>query len=138
MLKLIDKFFAITNPFFQYSFGIVIVYLAQVFFKLSKAWSDKSFDWRKLLDGTVSYALYFIGVILLFFAGEFVPDMKFTFLGNTLTLQAGLTLLALCLFAAQVKKAIQNIIETFKITDNNVKELKTQLNDYDVDKFFGK
>lgn len=138
MLKLASKFFDISNPFFQYACGIVIVYLAQVFFKLSKTWHDKSFDWKKLFDGTVSYALYFIGVILLFFAGVFVPDMKFTFLGNELTLQAGLTLLALCLFAAQVKKAISNIIETFKITDDNVKELKTQLNDHDVDKFFGK
>ena len=115
MLKLLTDYFTTANSFYRCACAIIVVYLAQLTFKISKTWHDKTFDWKKLIDGIISYAMYFVGVIFLFFAGELMPDMKFSFFGNEMTLKDGLTLLAFILFAMQVKNALNNIIETFKI-----------------------
>ena len=81
----------------------------------------------------VSYAIYFVGVILLFFSGELMPDMKFSIFGNEMTLKDGMTLLAFILFAMQVKKALNNIIETFKIKEEDAKQLDVN----DAKAYFG-
>ena len=131
MLKLITNYFTTANPFYKCALAIIIVYLAQLLFKVSKTWHDKTFDWQKLVDGMASYAIYFVGVILLFFSGELMPDMKFSIFGNEMTLKDGMTLLAFILFAMQVKKALNNIIETFKIKEEDAKEVK-DINDKDA------
>lgn len=123
MLKLITNYFTTSNQFYRCALAIVIVYCAQLLFKLSKTRHDKTFDWKKLIDGVESYAYYFAGVILLFFAGELMPDMKFSIFGNEMTLKDGLTLLAFILFSMQVKKALTNVIETFKIKEEDAKDI---------------
>lgn len=133
MLKLLNNYFTTANPFYKCAIAIIIVYAAQLLFKISKTWHDGTFDWRKLVDGMVSYAIYFVGVILLFFSGELMPDMKFSIFGNEMTLKDGMTLLAFILFAMQVKKALNNIIETFKIKEEDVKQLDVN----DAKAYFG-
>jgi len=121
MYKQLTEFFTIKNDFFIYVLVIVGMYTGQTFFKLSKCHDKGTFSWKKLLNGLYSYSLYFMGVIVVFFAGQLIPDLKLIPLGkDTLTVEQALTLLAYYLMALQSIKCFKNIKETFNIKDEDI------------------
>ena len=97
------------------------MYIGQTFFKLSKCHDKGTFSWKKLLNGLYSYSLYFMGIIVVFFAGQLIPDLKLIPLGkDTLTVEQTLTLLAYYLMARQSVKCFNNIKDTFNIKDEDI------------------
>lgn len=138
MLKQASEFFSENNIFFKYILALIGIYLAQTAFKISKCRQDGSFDWHKLINGMVTYALYFIGIIIFFFAGSFLPNDKavITFDGKTYNIPDALTMLIWALILLQAGKCFRNIQATFDIKETDLK--KNTVNDYDVDKFYGR
>ena len=130
MLKQINLFFTEDNEFFIYVLVIIGIYLAQTCFKISKVYKTKEFDWNELIDGTVRYAIYFLGLLIGFFSGTLVPDKSiFNFDGKSYTITAGLRLFAYILMVAQAAKMFRNIQETFNIKPKKKVE---EVNDKDA------
>ena len=128
MDKLINVFFSVENDFFRYVLVIIGVYVAQTLFKISKVRKDGTFDWRELINGILDYAIYFVGVLIFFFAGMLIKDVKIIPLQDKyLTVDDALTLLAYVLMTAQCLKCFRNIKETFDIHDEQLKEINDKL-----------
>lgn len=138
MLQQMSEFFSDSNIFFKYILAIIGIYLAQTAFKISKCRKDGTFSWKELLNGMFDYAIYFVGIIIFFFAGSFLPADKTTiqFDGKSYNIPDALTMLIWALIVLQAGKCFKNIQETFNIKDSDIKNTN-QLNDYDVDKFYG-
>lgn len=120
MYKQVIAFFNVDNDFFKCVLGIVLIYIAQTLFKISKSRHENDFSWQKLFDGILNYAIYFLGVVVLFFAGEIFPNAKIIIFNNEMTLVDALTLLALVLFIKQSTKALKNIMDNFQLTDKDI------------------
>lgn len=132
MYRQVIAFFDFRNDFFKCVIGIILIYLAQTLFKISKTRHDNDFSWKKLLDGMLNYAIYFAGIIVLFFAGEIFPNAKITIFNNELNLVDALTLLALVLFIKQSTKALRNIMENFELTDKDIEAVNDQHAQFEV------
>ena len=121
MEKLAMSFFTVENEFFKYVLVIVGTYVAQTFFKVSATRKDGTFDWKKLINGIIDYAIYFAGILIFFFAGLLIQDMKIIPLGDkTLTIDDALTAIAYTLMVAQALKCFKNIRETFGIKEEDI------------------
>ena len=115
-MKELQAFFNTDNDFFTYVIVIICIYVAQTCFKISKCRKDKTFSWQELIDGTINYAIYFIGLLILFFGGTLAPDKEIiNFDGKSYTITSLLTLFAYLLMVAQAYKCFRNIKETFQI-----------------------
>lgn len=116
------------NIFFKYVQVLIAIYVAQTFFKISTVRKTGEFDWKELVFGILDYALYFIGVLILFYGGSLIPEVAIIPMGDkTLTITDALTLLAYVLIVMQAKKCIDNIRETFGIDDDVIKEIQSQV-----------
>lgn len=123
MLKMLNKFFE-TNEFFTYILVIIGIYLAQTAFKISKCRKEGTFDWKTMLNGMIDYAIYFVGLIIFFFAGTLIPDKQIiNFDGKSYTITSLLTLFAYLLLVAQAAKCFRNIKETFDISDKPIEQI---------------
>lgn len=121
------------DKFFTYVLVLVGIYVAQTLFKIASTRKNGSFDIKKLINGVIDYAIYFCGILVLFYAGSLISDTQIIPIGDkNYTITDALTALAYALIVMQSKKCFDNIRETFKITDDDV--VKTQVNDYDVDR----
>lgn len=109
------------KEFLTYVVVIVCIYVAQTGFKIASTWKDGTFDWRKLIEGILQYAIYFVSVLVFFFGGSLIPDKQIIPLnGKNLTITDGLTLTAYALLVAQAGKMFKNILETFKVKEEDV------------------
>ena len=132
MLKKINLFFTEDNEFFIYVLVIIGIYLAQTAFKVAKCRRDGTFDWKELLNGMIDYAIYFIGILIFFFAGTLIPDKQIiNFDGKSYTITSLLTIFAYILMVAQAMKMFKNIQETFNIANDKPLEIN------DKEAFFG-
>ena len=132
MLKKINLFFTEDNEFFIYVLVIIGIYLAQTAFKVAKCRKDGTFDWKELLNGMIDYAIYFIGILIFFFAGTLIPDKQIiNFDGKSYTITSLLTIFAYILMVAQAMKMFKNIQETFNIATDKPLEVN------DKEAFFG-
>lgn len=121
MEKLAMSFFTVENEFFKYVLVIVGTYVAQTFFKVSATRKDGTFDWKKLINGIIDYVIYFAGILIFFFAGLLIQDVKIIPLGDkTLTIDDALTAIAYTLMVAQALKCFKNIRETFGIKEEEI------------------
>ena len=121
MEKLAMSFFTVENEFFKYVLVIIGTYIAQTFFKMSATSKDGTFDWKILFKGTFEYAIYFLGIIVFFFAGLLIKDMDIIPLGDKkLTIDDALTAVAYTLMVAQALKCFKNIRETFGIKEEEI------------------
>ena len=121
MQKQITNFFTTDNKFFTYVLVIIGIYVAQTLFKISKCRKDGTFDWKLLINGLIDYAIYFCGVIVVFFSGQLVPDVEIIPIGEkTLTINDALIAIAYTLMVAQSIKCFKNIKETFEVKDADI------------------
>jgi hypothetical protein len=121
------------EQFIKYVLVLVGIYVAQTLFKVATTRKDGTFDLRKLINGTIDYAIYFCGIMVMFYAGSLISDIQIIPIGDkTYTITDALTALAYALIVMQSKKCFDNIKETFKVSDDDI-DIK-QFNDYDVDK----
>lgn len=121
------------NQFFTYVLVLVGIYIAQTLFKIATTRKDGTFDFHKLISGIIDYAIYFCGIMVLFYAGSLISDTQIIPIGDkTYTITDALTALAYALIVMQAKKCFDNIKETFQVTDDDVN--KTKVNDFDVDR----
>ena len=128
MIKLIDKFFRVDNEFFTYVLVLVGIYFAQTCFKISACRKDGTFSFKELFNGMIDYAIYFVGVVIFFFAGSLIPQAQIIPLADKyMTVDDALTALAYGLMIIQAVKCFKNIKDTFKITDEALKEAQSQL-----------
>lgn len=119
------------EQFFKYVLVLVGIYIAQTLFKVASTRKDGSFDFHTLITGIIDYAIYFCGILVLFYAGSLISDTQIIPIGDkTYTITDALTMLAYALIVMQSKKCFDNIKETFQVTDENV---VTRGNDYTVD-----
>ena len=119
------------EQFFKYVLVLIGIYIAQTLFKVASTRKDGSFDFGILIRGVIDYAIYFCGILVLFYAGSLISDTQIIPIGHkTYTITDALTMLAYALIVMQSKKCFDNIKETFQVTDENV---VTRGNDYDVD-----
>lgn len=125
MLKQVESFFCLKNEFFTYILVLIGIYIAQTFFKISKVRKTGEFDWKELVNGIIDYALYFVGIIVFFFAGTLIPDKEMiSFEDKTYSITSLLTVIMYGLIVAQASKCFKNIMETFNIKKENL--LRTQ------------
>lgn len=121
MQKQIIQFFTVENKFFTYVLVIIGIYIAQTLFKISSTRKDGTFDWQKLLNGIIDYAIYFCGVLVIFFSGQLVPDVEIIPIGDkVLTINDALIAIAYTLMVAQSIKCFKNIKETFDVKDKDI------------------
>lgn len=121
MEKQVVQFFSQENDFFRYVLVIIGIYFAQTFFKVSAARKKKTFSWSELINGMIDYLIYFVGIIIFFFAGTLVPDKALiNFADKTYTITDALTILAYGLMGTQAYKCFKNIQETFNIADDDI------------------
>lgn len=121
MYKQLTEFFTIKNDFFIYVLVIIAVYIAQTLFKVSATRQKGEFDWKKLINGTIDYAIYFAGIIVFFFGGTLIPNVKILEVnGQSYSIPDALTLFALALIIIQSTKAFKNIKETFDVKDQDL------------------
>ena len=121
MLKLTTSFFTVDNQFFKYILVIVAIYVAQTLFKISATRQKGEFDWKKLINGTIDYVIYFAGIIVFFFGGSIIPDVKILEVnGQSYSIPDALNLFALALIIIQATKCFKNIKETFEIKDEDL------------------
>lgn len=114
-------FLTVENQFFTYVLVIIGIYIAQTLFKISATRKDGTFDWNKLLNGLIDYAIYFLGIIVVFFSGQLVPDAEIIPIGEkTLTINDALIAIAYTLMVAQSIKCFKNIRDTFNVKDNDL------------------
>ena len=120
------------DKFFIYVMVLIGIYVAQTLFKIASTRKDGTFDFRTLINGIIDYAIYFCGILVLFYAGSLISDTQIIPIGDkTYTITDALTALAYALIVMQSKKCFDNIKETFQVTDENV---VTRGNDFDVDR----
>ena len=120
------------EQFFKYVLVLVGIYVAQTLFKIASTRKDGTFDFRTLINGIIDYAIYFLGILVLFYAGSLISDTQIIPIGDkTYTITDALTMLAYALIVMQAKKCFDNIKETFQVSDDDVDI--THFNDYDVD-----
>lgn len=128
LTKQICNFFCMNNEFFTYVVVIIGIYCAQTMFKISKVRKTGEFDWKKLVDGIIDYSLYFIGLMVFFFVGTMIPDKQIiNFDGKSYTITSLLTLFAYILMVAQAKKCFDNIMATFDITPETVRDIQAEI-----------
>ena len=128
MLKQLNNFFCPDCEFFTYVLVIIGIYIAQTLFKVSKVRKTGEFDWKKLVDGIIDYALYFAGLLVFFFVGTLIPDKQIiNFDGKSYTITSLLTLFAYILMVAQAKKCFDNIMATFDITPESVRSIQAEI-----------
>ena len=109
------------NEFLRYVLVIVLIYLAQTLFKISATRKQGTFDWKELFNGMFDYAIYFLGVLVFFYAGTLIPDMQLIKIGETAyNITDALTLIAIALIGIQSAKAFKNIKETFELKDEDI------------------
>ena len=121
MYKQLTEFFTIKNDFFTYVLVIIAVYIAQTLFKVSATRQKGEFDWKKLINGTIDYAIYFAGIIVFFFGGTLIPNVKILEVnGQSYSIPDALTLFALALIVIQSTKAFKNIKETFDVKEQDL------------------
>lgn len=121
MQKQIIQFFTVENKFFTYVLVIIGIYIAQTLFKISSTRKDGTFDWKILLNGIIDYAIYFCGVLVVFFSGQLVPDVEIIPIGEKiLTINDALIAIAYTLMVAQSIKCFRNIRETFSIEEKQI------------------
>lgn len=121
MYKQLTEFFTIKNNFFTYVLVIIAVYIAQTLFKVSATRQKGEFDLKKLINGTIDYAIYFAGIIVFFFGGTLIPNIKILEVnGQSYSIPDALTLFALALIIIQSTKAFKNIKETFDVKDQDL------------------
>lgn len=114
----------LTSKFFTYIEVIICIYLAQTLFKIASCRKDGSFSFKELLDGTINYVFYFIGIIVFFFGGMLVPNEHIIMLnGKNYSITDLLTLFAYTLMSLQAYKCFKNIKETFNVTDEDLKDI---------------
>ena len=119
--KLATSFFTIDNQFFDYILVLIAIYIAQTLFKISSTRQKGEFDWKKLINGTIDYAIYFAGIIVFFFGGTIIPNVKILEVnGQSYSIPDALTLFALALIVIQSTKAFKNIKETFEVKDEDL------------------
>lgn len=122
------------DKFFTYVLVLVGIYVAQTLFKIATTRKDGTFDFRTLINGIIDYAIYFCGILVLFYAGSLISDIQIIPIGDkNYTITDALTMLAYALIVMQAKKCFDNIKETFQVSDDEVVDI-TQINDYDVDR----
>ena len=129
MLFSVDSMLSFSdNIFFKYVQVLIAIYIAQTFFKLSAVRKTGEFDWKELLYGMLDYALYFCGILILFYGGSLIPDVAIIpMVDKTLNITDALTLMAYALIIIQAKKCIDNIRETFEIDDDAIKDAQSQV-----------
>lgn len=121
MYRKIMAFLTVENQFFTYVLVIIGIYIAQTLFKISATRKDGTFDWNKLLNGLIDYAIYFLGIIVVFFSGQLVPDAEIIPIGEkTLTINDALIAIAYTLMVAQSIKCFKNIRDTFNVKDDDL------------------
>ena len=119
--NLVTSFFAVENEFFTYVLVIIGIYIAQTFFKVSATRKDGTFDWKKLVNGLIDYAIYFVGIMVFFFSGMLIPKAQIIPLADKyLTIDDALTAMAYALIIIQSAKCFKNIKETFDIKDEDI------------------
>ena len=119
------------KTFLTYVSVIVLIYIAQTLFKISSTRKDGTFDFKKLIDGIIDYAIYFVGIMVFFFAGCLIPDFKIIPInGNNFSITDGLTLIAVALIGIQSVKCFKNIKETFNVKDSDIKGNNDELTGY--------
>ena len=109
------------ETFIKYIIVLIGIYIAQTMFKIASTRSDGSFDFSKLINGVIDYAIYFAGIFVFFYVGSLISDVEIIPLGDkTVTIDDALTALMYGLIIIQAKKCLDNIKETFKITDDQI------------------
>ena len=109
------------ETFIKYIIVLIGIYIAQTTFKIASTRADGSFDFSKLLNGMLDYAIYFVGIFIFFYVGSLINDVEIVPLGDKkLTIDDALTMLMYGLILIQSKKCFDNIKETFKITDDQI------------------
>ena len=121
MYKQAIAFFNVENEFFTYVLVIIGIYIAQTFFKISATRKEGTFDWKKLIDGLIDYAIYFVGILVFFFSGMLIPKAQINPLSDKyLTIDDALTAMAYALIIIQSVKCFKNIKETFQVSDEQI------------------
>lgn len=130
MQKEIVAFFTETPSFFRYVLVIIGIYFAQTFFKISSARKQGDFSFNELINGMVDYFIYFVGIVIFFFAGTLIPNESIiTFGDKSYSITDALTMLAYALMVAQAVKCFKNIKENFDISDKDIPRQKVNVND---------
>lgn len=133
MYRQVIAFFTVENDFFTYVLVIIGIYIAQTLFKISATRKEGTFDWSKLLNGLIDYAIYFCGIIVVFFSGQLVPNAEIIPIGEkTLTINDALIAIAYMLMVAQSIKCFKNIRDTFNVKDDEIvndQNAKFEVND---------
>ena len=134
MNKQLIAFFTEETSIFRYVLVIIGIYFAQTFFKVSACRRQGNFSFNELVNGMVDHFIYFVGIVIFFFAGTLIPNENIiTFADKSYNITDALTLLAYVLMARQAYKCFQNIQEKFEVSDDDIPRTKTdvtELNDY--------
>ena len=110
MNKQLVAFFTEDESFFRYVLVIIGIYFAQTFFKVSACRRQGNFSFNELVNGMVDHFIYFVGIVIFFFAGTLIPNENIiTFADKSYNITDALTLLAYVLMARQAYKCFQNI-----------------------------
>lgn len=111
----------ILKEFLTYVIVLICIYTAQTGFKIASTWKDGTFDWRKLIEGILQYAIYFVSVLVFFMGGTLIPNKEIIPINDKyLTITDALTLVAYTLIVAQAGKMFRNILETFKVKEEDI------------------
>ena len=111
----------IFEEFLTYVVVLVCIYVAQTGFKIASTRRQGTFDWKELLNGIIDYAIYFLGVMAFFFGGTLIPDKQIIIVNDkNLTIVDALTMVAYTLIVAQSAKMFKNILETFKVKEEDI------------------
>ena len=102
--------------FFTYVLVIAATYAAQTLFKISNTRKEGTFDYKILKDGIIDHLIYFAGILVFFFAGLLIPNVKIAVINGTeYTVVSALTLLAYYLMVKQAVLCLNNIKEKYEI-----------------------
>ena len=108
----------IFEQFMIYVLVLVCIYMAQTLFKIASTRKQGTFDWKTLLSGIFDYSIYFLGILLFFFAGTLIPEMQLIKIDDKpYNITDALTLIAVALIGIQSAKAFKNIKETFDVKE---------------------
>ena len=119
------------KTFLTYVCVIVLIYVAQTLFKISSTRKDGTFDFKKLIDGIIDYAIYFVGIMAFFFSGCLIPEIKLIQInGKAYSITDALTLVAIALIGLQSVKCFKNIKETFNVKDTDIKGNNDEMTGY--------
>ena len=95
MNKQLIAFFTEEESFFRYVLVIIGIYFAQTFFKVSACRRQGNFSFNELVNGMVDHFIYFVGIVIFFFAGTLIPNENIiTFADKSYNITDALTLLA--------------------------------------------